>query len=233
MKRELLIIIAFITFVLAGCGGKKNNPTPILPPVKASLTFPAQNAVCTTGTIISTTQSSIIFTWNASDNTTGYDLVLKNLLTSTTTTQSATDAKLTISLARNTPYSWYIVSKSNKTSATAQSDTWKFYNSGPGGVTYAPYPAELTSPGFGQAITAVAGTVNITWTGSAVDNSTILNYDVYFGTATTPAIFKSSVTDSFVNGVSVTSGNTYYWKVVTRDVNGNTSDSGISQFRVN
>lgn len=235
MKRELLIIL-LISFVLVSCGGsKKNNPIPppVPAPTAAALTFPAQNAVCTTGSIISASQSSITFTWNTSDNTESYDLTLKNLLTSITTTQNTTDSKLTLTLARNTPYSWYIVSKSSKTTATTQSDTWKFYNSGPGAVTYAPYPADITSPTFGQAITATAGAIILTWTGSAVDNSTIVNYDVYFGTTATPAIFKSTVTDSFVNGVTVASGNTYYWKVITRDVNGNTSDSGLYQFRVN
>jgi len=233
MKSGSLIIL-FIALVLVSCGGgKKNNPTPVLPPVKASLTFPAQNAVCTTGTIVSPTESSITFTWNASDNTASYEFNLKNLLSSVTSTQTTSDTKLTLTLARNTPYSWYIVSKSDKTVTTAQSDTWKFYNSGPGVVTYAPYPAEINSPSFGQMISAVSGAINLSWTGSAVDNSTIANYDIYFGTSATPPLFKSNVSDSFLNGVTVTSGTTYYWKVITRDISGNTSDSGLYQFIVN
>jgi len=230
MKIKLLAIP--LLFMLMACGGKKNNPVPIPDPSKAALSFPAQNAVCTTGTIISASQSSITFTWTAADNTSSYELNIKNLLTSATTTQSTADTKLTVTLLRNTPYAWYITSKSNKTTATAQSDTWKFYNSGPGVVTYAPYPAEVTSPTFGQAL-ATTASVNLTWKGSAVDNTTIANYDVYFGTTTTPPVFKSAITDSFVNGVSVASGKTYYWKVITRDINGNTSDSGLYQFSVN
>jgi len=230
MKSRLLIIPVML--LLMACGGKKNNPAP-LPPAKAVLTLPAQGAVCTTGTIISATQSSVSFAWNSAANTDSYDLVLKNLLTSVTTTQSTTDATLTITLTRNTPYSWYVVSKSTKTSTTAKSDTWKFYNAGPGIVTYAPFPAEITSPGFGQNVTAASGVVDLIWQGSSVNAGTILNYDVYFGTSTTPAIFKSAVTDSFVNNVNVSSGITYYWKVITRDVNGNTSDSGMYQFTVN
>jgi hypothetical protein len=230
MRKAALYIV--VICLLMGCGGKKNNPTPPLSPAKAILTAPTENAVCTTGTVISGTQSTITFTWNASSNTDSYDLVLKNLLTSATTTQSSSQTQLAVTLLRNTPYSWYIVSKSTKTATTAQSDTWKFYNSGPGVVTYAPYPADITSPTFGQSVAATSGTVNLTWTGSAVDNSTIINYDVYFGTSSTPALFKSAVTDSFVDGVSVTSGTTYYWKVITQDVNGNTSDSGVFQFSV-
>src|SRR5260370_36875214 len=114
MKTRILYCIALI-LILQGCGGKKNNPVPS--PAKATHTSPSQNAVCTTGTIISATQSSILFTWNASTNTNSYDLVLKNLLTSATTTQSTTSNQLTLTLARNTPYSWYIVSKSTQTVA--------------------------------------------------------------------------------------------------------------------
>ena len=122
--RNFILVIASI-IILQGCGGgKKNNPSPS--PKKAVLTSPAQNAICTTGTIISNTESSILFTWNASPNTNSYDLVLKNLLTSASTTQNTTSTQLTVTLARNTPYLWYIVSKSTLNGATAESDKWKF-----------------------------------------------------------------------------------------------------------
>lgn len=230
--RKGLLIISFV-LALLGCGSsKKSNPAPVLPPVAVVLTTPAQNAVCITGTVVSGTQSSVNFTWAASANTNSYDLVLKNLLTSASTTQNTTSTSLSITIDQNTPYSWYIVSKSSQTAATAQSDTWKFYNSGPGVVTYPPYPAEITAPTFGQTVTASSGMVNLTWTGGSVVSGTIVNYDVYFGTTTTPALLKGNVTDSFLNNVSVTSGTTYYWKVITRDNAGNTSDSGIYQFSV-
>jgi hypothetical protein len=216
-----------------GCGGK-SNPTPptVATPLRALLTAPAQNAVCTTGTVISTSQSSVAFSWNAAENTDSYDLILKNLLTSTSTTQNTTATQLTVTLARNTPYSWYVVSKSTKTNVTAQSDAWKFYNSGPGVVTYAPFPAEITAPLFGQNVTATSGKINLTWKGSSVTAGTIASYDVYFGTTSTPPLVYNAITNSFVNDVSVTSTTTYYWKVITKAVDGNTSDSGIFKFTV-
>ncbi|BAU52454.1 hypothetical protein [Mucilaginibacter gotjawali] len=230
MKRALVIISAI--FILTGCGGKKNNPAPAAPSA-AVLSLPSQNEVCTTGTIISATASSITFTWNASANTDSYALTLKNLLTLATTTQNTSATKLTLTLLRNTPYSWSVTSLSSKTSTTAQSDVWKFYNAGPGVVTYAPFPAEIVSPTFGQLVTANAGTVNLKWTGSSVNPGTIVNYDVYFGTTAMPPVLKSAVTGSFINNVAVVSKTTYYWKIITRDIQGNTSDSGIFQFTVN
>jgi hypothetical protein len=229
MMKKLLIIPAFL-FLIACGGGKNNNPTPAVTPSKVMLTTPAQNAVCTTGAVVSSTQSSITFKWDRSDNTDSYDLVVKDLLTSATVTQNTTNTSLTLTLTRNTPYSWYIVSKSTKSTSTTLSDIWKFYNSGPGVVTYAPFPADITSPTFGQAVTTT--TVNLVWKGS-VAGAAIANYDVYFGTTTSPGLLKSKVTDSFVNNVSVSAKTTYYWKVITRDINGNTSESGLYQFSVN
>jgi hypothetical protein len=226
-----LLPLLFMGLILIGCGKKKNTPVPILPPAKAVLSTPSQNAVCTTGTVLSDTESSILFTWNTADNAGNYDLVLKNLLTSDTTTQNTNQTQLTLTLLRNTPYSWYIVSKSDKTSATAKSDVWKFYNSGPGVVTYAPFPAEIISPTFGQQVTASSGTINLSWTGNSVDNATLV-YDVYFGTSNSPVILKSNLTDMFLNNVTVISGTTYYWRIITKDPNGNTSDSGLFQFSV-
>jgi len=225
------ISIILLTTIISGCGGGKNNtPQPPSPPAKAVLTAPAQNGICITGTVVSGTQSSVTFMCNAANNTDVYELVIKNLLTSTTSSQSTNKTQLAVTLLRNTPYSWYVKSISGQVSTTAQSDTWKFYNSGPGVAVYAPYPAEITAPIYGQIINA--GTVSLTWTGSAVEGAKITGYDVYFGTTTTPALSKSNIIDSFVNNVAVTSGNTYYWRVVTKDENGNSSDSGLYQFSV-
>jgi hypothetical protein len=231
MKKVLSVVLAFL--ILAGCG-KKNNPQPQqnLTPAAALLSSPAQNQVCTTGNVISATESAVSFSWSASSNADSYQLTLKNLLTADSTTQNTTATTLTLTILRNTPYSWYITSKSTKTSSTGRSEVWKFYNSGPGVVTYAPYPAELTSPTLGQLVTAANGLIKLTWVGSAVTPGAIANYDVYFGTATSPSIYQSAITDNYVDDVSVVSGTTYYWKVITRDVGGNTSDSGVQQFTV-
>jgi hypothetical protein len=231
MKSRLLITVLFL-IATAGCG-KKSSPTPPAPdltPGKAVLTLPKQNEACTSGTIISATQSSVLFTWGTSNNADSYDLNLKNLLTGATTSQTTSTTQLQITLFRNTPYSWYIVSKSSKSATTVQSDTWKFYHAGAGTVSYAPYPADVVAPAIGQNV--AAGTVNLSWKGSSVSGN-ITGYDVYFGTSTSPAVLKSNVIDNFYNNVSVLSGLQYYWRIVTKDANGNTSDSGLFQFKVN
>ena len=231
MKKTVLI--AVVTLILMGCSGKKKNPPPNVIPAKAMLTAPAQNEVCTTGTIISATQSAVQFTWDASANTNSYTLVLTNLLTAATTSQSTAKTQTTLTLTRNTPFSWYIISASSATGVTAQSDTWKFYNSGPGVVTYAPFPADIISPTFGEVISPTNGTINLQWQGSSVSPGTIANYDVYFGTTNTPPLSYATITNSYVDNVAVVAGTTYYWRVITRDSAGDTSDSGLYEFTVN
>jgi hypothetical protein len=233
MKRGILSIAVIL--ILAGCGGSGGgSSTTSSSPAAATLSTPANNSVCITGIAVSATTSSVSFTWAAAANATTYDLYVKNLLTSATTTQSnLTTTSATLTILTGTPYSWYIVSKSLTTSTTGQSITFKFYNSGPGITTYAPFPATVVSPTFGQNISATGGNINLTWTGGSVNAGTIVNYDVYFGTVGTPPLLKATVTDSFLNSVAVTSGITYYWKIITRDSSGNTSDSGVYQFKVN
>jgi len=228
MKKSFPLFL--ITLLLVGCGGKKNNPKPL--PMAASLVIPAPNEVCVSGSILSATESTVLFKWEAGANADSYEIVLKNLLTFATTTQNTTQTQIALTLLRNTPFSWYVISKSSTSDETAQSDIWKFYNSGPGIVTYAPFPAEITSPTLGELVTAANNTTSLAWTGSSVAPGTIVNYDIYFGTTNSPPLAYSTITASSLSNVTVALGNTYYWRVITRDINGNTSDSGLYQFEV-
>ncbi|QIL41402.1 hypothetical protein G7074_20330 [Pedobacter sp. HDW13] len=227
--RKYITILLITTALFTSCG--KNDSTDITAdPQPALLTFPAQNSVCTAGTVISTTKSTVTFTWNSGGNTNNYELNIKNLLTNAVTTLTSSTNQLSVNLDRDTPYSWYVLSKSNSLSTTAKSEVWKFYNAGIGSVSHPPFPADNLSCVFGQG--AASGTVNLAWTANDPDND-ILGYDVYFGTSSTPASYKAGITDKFLNGIAVTSGTTYYWKVITKDAAGNTSDSGIFQFKTN
>lgn len=227
-----LLVITLLCTIGWSCK-KSGSPEPVKNPAKATLLFPAQNEACTTGTIISNTESAIEFKWNQSENTDSYDLVLKNLETGTSTTHpAAASSQLTITLLRNTPYSWYIISKSASGGTSAQSEVWKFYNAGPASVFYAPFPADGMIPAMGASVTATGGKMTLDWNGSDADND-IVSYDVYLSTSTTPALISSNITNSILADVSVTSNTIYYWKVVTKDAKGNTSDSGIYQFKVN
>ncbi|HEY1024868.1 MAG TPA: hypothetical protein VGE26_06860 [Sphingobacteriaceae bacterium] len=228
MKIRRLIVL--LVFSVVSCQSDA-PPPPAIPPARALLIFPEQNAVCTEGTVISATQSAIVFTWNSSANTDIYEVTIKNLTTGLTSTHVATEPRLEITLSRNAPYSWFVVSKSYQVGTTTKSDVWKFYNAGPGIISYAPYPAEIIFPVIGQQIDAPDGTVTLDWTGADADED-LMGFDIYFGTTTSPALLKSDHPESNVP-VAVTAGQTYYWRIITKDAQGNTSNSGLYQFRVN
>jgi hypothetical protein len=227
--RQYLIITICCILLLAACS--KDKKPSVTNAGKAPLVFPEQNSLCTAGTILSTTQSTIDFKWDAAANAAKYTLTLKNLLTGNTSTQTTTSTSLSVSLARSTPYSWYITTIPAGSGATSQSDTWKFYNSGPGEVSHVPFPADLVSPALGTTVDATNGKVTLSWQGNDVDND-ISGYDVYFGTSSSPALYQSAVTVESISNISVNSGSTYYWMVVTKDSKGNSSDSAISQFTI-
>ena len=191
--------------------------------------FPENNSTCFEGDVISASQSRVTFLWNESQNTDSYQLVVRNLNTNQESSQSPRANQATLTIARGMPFQWYVVSKAAGTNQTATSTTWRFYNEGPGIINYAPFPAEAVYPARGANI-SVSGSLELKWTGADADED-ILEYEVFFGTAPeadTPAGTTSLPTWE----VTVTSGQTYYWKVHTRDAAGNSSESEIFDFRV-
>ncbi|MDI1256543.1 MAG: hypothetical protein PSV16_10615 [Flavobacterium sp.] len=226
--QSLAVAGAFVLFS-CGSGGGGGGETTGNPPIAALLSTPANNSECISGTSVSATESKITFQWNTSENTDSYVLYVKNLLTQATLQYNVgADTNYELTLLKGTPYSWYIVSKSENSTVVATSEKWKFYNSGTGTVNYVPFPAEVVSPAMSSSISGP--TVNFQWTGSDVDND-IASYDVYLGTTANPTTMVGNATTDHLDGISVSGAATYYWKVVTKDSAGNTSDSPVFQFK--
>ena len=231
-----IIYIFYLSFLVISCSRPSNidpDPNTIDPEdpseidkLTVSLQFPHEDGLCNVGTNITPTQSTVFFEWEASEVADGYKIFVTNLVDGSTIEDETTEDKIGIELYRSTPYSWYV--QSNRGTVTAESETWKFYNAGPGVETYAPFPATIIAPNMAASVNP--GTVTLMWTGSDVDND-IVGYDIYLGTTNNPDLHVTGITVSEVD-VSVTSGAIYYWKVVTIDETGNASESGIFQFRV-
>ena len=246
MKR---LIYLFLTLFIASCsgggdggdggsggGGGGGGGSAPQPPGKATLTAPANNKVCETGTSISDTQSNVDFSWSASANTSTYDLKIINLEANTVINKNGlTTTNTTVALNKGAPYSWQITSKNSQTTQTAASDTWKFYLAGASGETsYAPFPADLKSPGSGTTASVDSeGKVKLVWEGSDPDTETSnLKYTVYFDTTDgkqDPSDDHKDLTSQELE-VEVESG-IYYWRVKTTD-GSNVSYSIVYSFRV-
>ena len=73
--------------------------------------------------------------------------------------------------------------------------------------------------------------VTLNWSGADLDDD-VVKYDVYFSTENPPEELLASVNGNIeARSVSVEHDTVYYWRVVTTDSEGNTSDSGIVDFR--
>ncbi len=224
--KNILSLICLI-FIALGCS-KSEAPLPAMPSA-VNLVFPFENSLCNEGTNLTPTQSTVLFEWQSSNHTDSYTLVLKNTATGNKTTHKTSDIELAIVIDRTTPYQWYVVSESNTVSGTAQSTSWQFYNAGVATQSYAPFSANIDSPNMAEQISG-ASEILLKWTGNDIDDD-VVGYDVYFGTDYEPGIYDSDITTSELN-VSVESGTIYYWKIITKDSLGNTSDSGVSQFKI-
>ncbi|MGM9476241.1 hypothetical protein ACS5PU_07415 [Pedobacter sp. GSP4] len=228
--RKLIYFFA-MAVLLVNCKKDDEEKEKSTLPEKTVLLFPAQNEACTSGAIVSATKSAIIFKWQKAANADSYELFVRDLLSNQTINKTTADLQLEMTLDRNTPYSWYVVSKSQTVNETAQSELRKFYNAGPGTVSYAPFPAEIISPLMAAVVEPANNKISLEWKGSDVDND-IIDYDLYFSLNSKPDLIKSNLKEAKFSDIEVKSKNTYYWKVITRDAEGNTSDSGVYQFTV-
>jgi len=230
MKKVLPFII--ILYLVSGCGKDDSRPDDTTEvPTAATLIFPYENSLCNEGTDISDTQSTVHFEWEAGEYTDEYELNVKNLNTGSVSVNQTTAIGYSFVLDRATPYAWFVVSTSLSVSDTAHSETWKFYNAGKAIESYAPFPADIVTPAMAETLSAPTGMITLDWTGGDVDGD-IAGYDVYFGTVSPPGMLVSDITESMLSDVSVASNTIYFWRVITKDFKGNTSDSGIYQFKI-
>jgi hypothetical protein len=226
--RRIGIYILLVS-VLFSCK-KKSEPIPA--PSAALLTSPLKNESCNTGTALSATESTVVFNWAIASNTETYELSIRNLLSNEVSTKIASSNTASATLKRNTPYSWFVTSKSSRTAEINKSEVWKFYNAGLSTTSYAPFPAEIVAPKMNDIAIVSGGKATLSWTGLDVDND-IVGYDVYFGANASPVLYQGNLAAN-VTTLSVTvTTNTYYWKIITKDSKGNSSDSGVFKFVVN
>lgn len=229
MKNITLLLLSSFIILVSCSKGSNDGDGDGKTPTKVSLVFPENNKKCTEGNVINPLESTVTFQWNASQNTDSYEVNLKNLDTKTTATIVSQTNSATIRLQRGTAYEWFVISKSNLSTSSATSDTWRFYNQGQGVQNYAPFPAEAVAPTRGKLLNT-AGTISLEWKGADVDND-IENFEVFFGTTAVPTTSLGKTQQSKISA-TVTATKTYYWSVKTTDKAGNSSNSEVFDFKV-
>jgi hypothetical protein len=223
------ILLWSIGVLLVSCGGS-DNPPPA--PEGANLVFPEENSECTTGVSVNGTLSQVTFQWQASNNTDSYTLSVVNLDTNVPQTISTAATSANLSIAKGTPFSWSVTSISSDSDQTAVSETWLFYNAG-AETSYAPFPAQLVNPISGSTVQKnLANEVLLEWQGADVDGD-IATFELFFSEDNPPTSSMGTLAPGTMElSVSVNSDTVYYWRVLTTDAEGNSSDSGVFDFKV-
>ena len=222
--RNVLALILALVFI--GCSSDDPPPSP----EAAVLTFPQNNSECTTGIDQSETISRVEFQWQASGNTETYELRVTHMITNVTQTKNTVGTTANMDIDKGAPYSWMVISKNTQSQESASSATWQFYNAG-SQTSYAPFPATIVAPGSGASVLIDSnGRVTLEWTGADVDND-LNGFDVYHGPDNPPTeLVGTTLVGATSLAVDVDPG-TYYWRVVSKDSQGNTSDSGTYSYR--
>jgi len=245
MKKQR-IYITIISLFLCACSGGDSKETPTPPPAEvkipkeATLISPANNTECNQGNIISDDLSRVLFEWSPSENTNTYTIKVTNLKTNSVQQQSTSDTSQSMDLKRGIPFSWSVISKSNSTTETAESEIFRFFNAGAPVENHTPFPAEAVSPSRGATLTDVT-LITLEWDSSDIDNDLashtvqLLGSDeildeVDFGNESTTT-FQTTTAQS-ISEVEVEAGKIYYWQVTSQDQAGNSVTSEIFQFRV-
>ena len=227
MMRALLVASCLL-MVFTGCK-KKREPKP---PEAVQLIFPDRDSECTTGESLGPQTSQVEFRWSAANNTDTYELRATNISTGAVQTIVTASTSARLPLSKGEPFSWLVRSRNDEVDRSVSSEAWNFYNAG-SRTTFAPFPASINSPASSENVFMdINNEVTLSWSASDLDND-ITSFEVYFSVETPPTdLIRTLQSGTTSIKVSVTSDTVYYWMVDVIDSEGNTSNSGIYNFKV-
>jgi len=230
IRKIIPVFLLAIGIVISCSKDEESSPESVVElPTEAKLLFPRNNKECNEGTVISETETEVLFKWEEATVASSYELQITDLSTGASRAIKTISTEVLIRVLRGTAYSWYVKSEVGGTNEKTDSEIWRFYNAGLPVQSYPPFPAEATNPKSGASVEA--GTISLKWETSDIDND-ITSFKILFDTVSPP---EAEVGTTSVNNFNIeaNSGEVYYWKVISVDSAGNESNSQIFQFKVN
>jgi len=221
MKKYCLLFL----LILVSC--KKEvipDPEPVM------LLGPLNNNNCNTAIVVNDQQSQVNFSWQEAQHTDEYELVVRDLLTNTDAKKNSIRLFTSMVLERGKQYSWWVNSLSDQKETVGKSEIWTFYLEGLQNSSHFPFPAKLISPENNAQVSLENGAFTLLWEGVDLDDD-IISYDIYIGTD--PDELQLRGENHAANSISANlmADQIYYWKVTTRDDEGNVSNSLVGSFR--
>ena len=202
----------------------------IITPEPPLLIGPENNNSCSSETIISAGKSQVNFSWQAALNADEYELIIRNIQTNDDIQLTTFRTFSAVVLDRGNQYSWWVISKYNADQTFSKSWVWTFYLEGSQKSSHFPFPANLLNPKSNDQISLIDGKYVFRWETTDLDND-IIEYDLYLGTDPSELILTAEKLSFNYVELSLNSNQFYYWKVITKDAEGNSSSSPINGFK--
>lgn len=229
-------ILSLLVLLICSCSSSSDvdpnpNPTPAPQLNKAPsiplLVAPGDGLLCA--------ENPLDFSWNtasdpdgdsvsyyiqvATDNSFSKDLQVK------TTANTSTNFILKKGLA----YYWRVQAKDSKNKTSNYSAVRKLYAEAEGEINHLPYAPSLISPVLNSNITTTSTVLE--WNSSDVDDD-VLKYDIYFGDVNPPPLVAENNANKTYE-VTLSSDNSYFWKIIVKDGHGGESIGQIWSFKKN
>ena len=217
---KILLVCALLAL---GC--KKDPPSP---PGKVTLLSPAKNSECSAIDSESGNTNLVEFSWQAASHTESYVLQVNELNSGTGQMKTTTALSEILAIEKGTPFSWNVTATNRAVTEKSVSETWYFFSPGTE-TSYAPFPVEVLRPNGPKAFIDVNEEVSLEWVGADLDED-IDGYELFFGTENPPTLHASLTSNQTSAKVAAITKTVYYWRVITKDQEGNTSDTGVLSF---
>ena len=222
-----MMVRCLFIFFLIGVSCKKES---IPDPEASVLMGPLNNDNCSTAVRISDQRSQVSFSWQEAIHTDEYELVVRDILTNIDQKKETIRLFTSIILERGKQYSWWVNTKSEQSETITKSEVWTFYLEGQPKSSNFPYPAKLISPVNNSQVSLVDGKLTLRWETYDLDND-IESYDLYLGTEPDGLSLVAENLASVSVSATLSPDQYYYWRVATKDEEGNVSKSPIGVFR--
>jgi len=224
MKLDNLFFI-LILFLAIAC--KKEV---IITPAPPLLIGPQNNSSCTSDTVITSQTSQVNFSWQAALNADEYELVIRDIQTNSDIQLKTFRTFSFVVLNRGKQYSWWVISKYDADQTASKSMVWTFYLEDSQKSSYFPFPANLLNPKSNEQISLNGGKYIFRWETTDLDDD-IIEYDIYLGRDPNDLTLLAEGLSFNSIELSLNPNQFYYWKVITRDSEGNVSISPIEGFK--
>lgn len=218
--------VGLILLVIWSCGGGDSMDEENLAPAKVNtLIYPSNNLLCIS--------NEIKFEWSAAIDPNGDNVkyileVSSDDSFANSDTHQVSGLNKTLTLENDKIFYWRVQAEDSENLKSPFSNVYKFYTEGVGSVNHLPFSPELVAPKSSTVI--VKNSIDLLWNASDVDNDALI-YDVFFDTSNPPTQKIGDNISARSKNVELSSGMTYYWKVVAKDGNGGESISTIWSFQ--